>query len=132
MLLLFCVCMHACVKLVILQFYVCKTSLKNQNLNCIALILSETGESIARLLTRMCLRSEVIEGGSKVKVQIPPTRADVIHACDIIEDVAIAYGYNNIKMTIPHSGTIAAEVSCVWMLLVVSAHIFCTNKLLTI
>ncbi|XP_014665545.1 PREDICTED: phenylalanine--tRNA ligase beta subunit-like isoform X2 [Priapulus caudatus] len=73
--------------------------------------IRESGETIATLLTKMCLKSEVIEDGSKVKIDIPPTRADVIHACDIIEDVAIAYGYNNIKKTIPNSGTIAAEFS---------------------
>lgn len=44
-------------------------------------------------------------------VEIPPTRHDVIHPCDIYEDVAIAYGYNEIEKTIPHISTIAAEVS---------------------
>ena len=32
-------------------------------------------------------------------------RSDVLHACDIAEDVAIAYGYNNIKQTIPKAST---------------------------
>lgn len=42
----------------------------------------------------MCLVTEVVsEDASKnLKVKIPPTRHDVIHACDIYEDVAIAYG----------------------------------------
>ncbi len=30
-----------------------------------------------------------------VEVTIPPTRHDVLHPCDIYEDVAIAHGYNN-------------------------------------
>ena len=34
---------------------------------------------------------------------------DVIHACDVIEDVAIAYGYNNIKRTIPNTNCIAEQ-----------------------
>ena len=34
----------------------------------------------------------------------------VIHGCDIMEDVAIAYGYNNIEETIPKSMTIANQV----------------------
>ena len=34
----------------------------------------------------------------------------MLHACDIMEDVAIAYGYNNIKMTFPKVNTIADEV----------------------
>ena len=37
--------------------------------------ISEGAESIAKLLTRMCLKSEVVEGGKCVKVEIPPTRA---------------------------------------------------------
>ncbi len=34
----------------------------------------------------------------------------MLHACDIIEDVAIAYGYNNIVQTIPDVNTIAQQV----------------------
>jgi phenylalanyl-tRNA synthetase beta chain len=33
----------------------------------------------------------------------------VIHACDIIEDVAIAYGFDNIKKTIPNTNCIADQ-----------------------
>jgi len=33
------------------------------------------------------------------KVIVPPVRTDTIHACDIMEDLAIAYGYNNIQTT---------------------------------
>lgn len=29
-----------------------------------------------------------------VRVHVPPTRSDVLHAVDVIEDVAIAYGFN--------------------------------------
>ena len=36
--------------------------------------------------------------------------ADVLHACDIIEDVAIAYGFNNIKMTFPKTTCVAKQV----------------------
>jgi phenylalanyl-tRNA synthetase beta chain len=43
-----------------------------------------------------------------VDVYVPVTRADVLHQCDIMEDVAIAYGFNNLKRTFPgKSGTIA-------------------------
>ena len=35
---------------------------------------------------------------------------DVIHACDIIEDVAIAYGYNNVEKVIPQISTTAEQV----------------------
>ena len=39
--------------------------------------INEGAESVATLLTKMCLRSEVIEGGRSVKIEIPPTRAGV-------------------------------------------------------
>lgn len=44
-------------------------------------------------------------------VSVPPTRPDVIHAADIIEDVAIAHGYDNIKKTIPNTNTTAEQVT---------------------
>jgi phenylalanyl-tRNA synthetase beta chain len=34
-------------------------------------------------------------------VYVPPYRADVMNTIDIIEDIAIAYGYNNFKPTLP-------------------------------
>uniref|UniRef100_A0A8C0FRT0 Phenylalanine--tRNA ligase beta subunit n=1 Tax=Bubo bubo TaxID=30461 RepID=A0A8C0FRT0_BUBBB len=72
--------------------------------------ISETPSSLAKLLTRMCLKSHVIGNGNNIEIEIPPTRADIIHACDIVEDAAIAYGYNNIQMTIPKTYTIANQL----------------------
>lgn len=43
-----------------------------------------------------------------IDVHIPPTRADVLHQCDIMEDVAIAYGFNRLPRSFPSkSGTVA-------------------------
>ena len=39
--------------------------------------ISESADSIAKLLTRMCLKSEVADNGSHVKIEVPPTRAGV-------------------------------------------------------
>uniref|UniRef100_A0A672NFS6 Phenylalanine--tRNA ligase beta subunit n=1 Tax=Sinocyclocheilus grahami TaxID=75366 RepID=A0A672NFS6_SINGR len=72
--------------------------------------LDESAESIAQLLTRMCLRSEVSGEGDLIQVEIPPTRADVIHACDIMEDAAIAYGFNNIVRSTPRTYTVANQL----------------------
>ena len=44
-----------------------------------------------RLLVRMGYK---IDGGGVV---IPPYRVDIMHLVDILEDVAIAYGYNRFK-----------------------------------
>ncbi|TPP56449.1 Phenylalanyl-tRNA synthetase beta chain [Fasciola gigantica] len=46
-------------------------------------------------------------GSGLLSVRIPPTRHDILHACDIVEDVAIAYGYDNIPESMPHTYCIA-------------------------
>lgn len=71
--------------------------------------ISESGGDLAKLLTKMCLKSELKSNKEEIKVVIPPTRHDVIHACDIYEDVAIAYGYNKIKRTLPRTNTIGEQ-----------------------
>uniref|UniRef100_A0AAY5KNC6 Phenylalanine--tRNA ligase beta subunit n=1 Tax=Esox lucius TaxID=8010 RepID=A0AAY5KNC6_ESOLU len=72
--------------------------------------ISESTERIAQLLTKMCLRSEVMSDGEQIEVEIPPTRSDVIHACDIMEDAAMAYGFNNIIRTTPRTYTVANQL----------------------
>ncbi|XP_059489950.1 phenylalanine--tRNA ligase beta subunit isoform X2 [Neocloeon triangulifer] len=69
--------------------------------------LQESPENIAKLLSKMCLGTKV--EGEKIKVEIPPTRHDIIHPCDIFEDVGIAYGYNNIPKTLPTAATISQQ-----------------------
>lgn len=46
-----------------------------------------TPEEMANSLTRMCLKS-TIQADGQLQVEIPPTRHDVIHACDVYEDVS--------------------------------------------
>ena len=41
----------------------------------------------------------------------------IMHACDIMEDAAIAFGYDNIRMTLPHSNTIAEQVSHLYVMI---------------
>lgn len=38
---------------------------------------------------------------NKITVDIPLFRGDLLHECDIAEDLAIAYGYNNIESVLP-------------------------------
>jgi phenylalanyl-tRNA synthetase beta chain len=52
-------------------------------------------EEIIALLEKMQLKAKSI-GDGKLRVSCPPTRSDVLHACDIAEDVAIAFSYNKI------------------------------------
>lgn len=47
-----------------------------------------------------------------IDVHIPPTRADILHQCDIMEDVAIAYGFNKLPRSFPsRSGTVAQPLA---------------------
>ena len=47
-----------------------------------------------------------------IDVHVPPTRADVLHQADIMEDVAIAYGFNRLPRSFPNiSGTIAQPLA---------------------
>nr|ALS04329.1 phenylalanyl-tRNA synthetase beta chain [Acartia pacifica] len=66
-------------------------------------------KQIAALLSKMCLESTVNKDDT-ISVTIPPTRHDVIHPCDIYEDVAIAFGYNNIEKMTPHTLTVAKQL----------------------
>lgn len=60
-------------------------------------------EKVIKLLEKMG------HGYSKGKVLIPCYRADILHQIDLIEDIAIAYGYENIPEEIPNVATIGKE-----------------------
>lgn len=44
-----------------------------------------------------------------VSVYVPVFRSDVLHECDIIEDIAIAYGFNNFEIKMPTFYTLGSE-----------------------
>ncbi|KAJ5157280.1 Phenylalanine--tRNA ligase beta subunit [Penicillium canariense] len=71
--------------------------------------LSLSPAEISNLLTKMAYRAKPsINNADSIDVEIPPTRADVLHQCDIMEDVAISYGFNNLPRSFPSkSGTVA-------------------------
>ena len=50
---------------------------------------------IKDLLERMMYEVELVDG--KARVRYPAFRDDIMHARDVLEDVLIAYGYNNIE-----------------------------------
>ncbi len=64
---------------------------------------------MAELLAKMCLNSRVVNE-NQISVRIPPTRSDILHSCDIIEDLGISYGYNNIVTKFPNSNCFSEEV----------------------
>ena len=65
--------------------------------------LEETPEKICNLLSKMCyIAKPSSKNKNIIEVSVPPTRADVLHQCDIMEDVAIAYGFNNLPRSSPN------------------------------
>jgi phenylalanyl-tRNA synthetase beta chain len=49
------------------------------------------------------------DDGKTLKVEVPPVRSDILHECDIVEDIGIAYGYNNIPRELPPTNTIGKQ-----------------------
>ncbi|BEJ18163.1 hypothetical protein CspHIS471_0704400 [Cutaneotrichosporon sp. HIS471] len=65
-------------------------------------------EEWAGLLTKMSLAATVSKADHDVlDVLVPCTRPDILHECDIMEDAAIAYGYNNLPTSMEGSATVA-------------------------
>ncbi|KAF8341323.1 phenylalanyl-tRNA synthetase [Cantharellus anzutake] len=63
---------------------------------------------IIKLLNQMTLSATQSESSQdELGVEIPPTRPDILHECDIVEDAAIAYGFNNLTKTFPSTSTVA-------------------------
>ncbi|KAI0106117.1 phenylalanyl-tRNA synthetase beta chain [Hypoxylon sp. NC0597] len=60
--------------------------------------LSESAESISKLLSKMALivKPSSEDPSGLIEVTIPPTRADILQRCDIMEDLGIAYGFNRL------------------------------------
>lgn len=52
--------------------------------------------------------AELLEDDTVLEVTVPPTRSDILHSVDIAEDVAIAYGFNNIVKSVPKTNTVGA------------------------
>jgi phenylalanyl-tRNA synthetase beta chain len=63
--------------------------------------------TVARCLGRM--RMDCAPSGDGVCVGIPSYRVDILHDVDIVEDVAIGYGFNRIEATLPRTMTIGSE-----------------------
>ena len=77
-----------------------KVSLENIN-SLLGIELSE--KELSKLLPKMGHEY------SKGNVSVPAWRTDILHEVDVIEDVAIAYGYENIVPEIPQISTIGEE-----------------------
>jgi phenylalanyl-tRNA synthetase beta chain len=45
-----------------------------------------------------------------VKVQVSPIRADILHACDVAEEIGIGYGFNKIPFVYPPTNTVGSFI----------------------
>jgi len=63
--------------------------------------------AMCQCLTRMGYSAE--PKGRKVKVYSSPVRMDLIHTADVVEDVAIGYGYENFGHSSPRFNTVGGE-----------------------
>lgn len=72
------------------------------------------GPAVVRALRRM--RMDAKADRKRVQVGIPPYRVDILHDVDIVEDVAIGYGYNRIEPKLPQTMTVGQELPMTTML----------------
>lgn len=71
-----------------------------------AIGVSLEADEVTQLLKKMQLDAKKFDSADnqcKINVLIPPTRSDILHPCDVMEDVAIAFGYNEIPKRKPAS-----------------------------
>ncbi|RDA85006.1 hypothetical protein CP532_2045 [Ophiocordyceps camponoti-leonardi (nom. inval.)] len=74
--------------------------------------LNESPQSLCTLLAKMSYESRPSDTDANLlEIAIPPTRADVLHQCDIMEDLAVCYGFNKLPRTAPaRSATVGAPL----------------------
>ncbi|KAJ3989672.1 phenylalanyl-tRNA synthetase subunit beta [Lentinula detonsa] len=69
--------------------------------------LSLNTDQVGKLLSKMSLFPIVsTTNADEIDVSIPPTRPDIFHECDLMEDAAIAYGFNNLPHRFPPTTTV--------------------------
>jgi len=67
-----------------------------------------TPQQIVEQLQRMRFGASVNENGF-IDVSSPAYRADILHTWDILEDISIGYGYDNIPLVIPKTVTVGKQ-----------------------
>lgn len=81
-------------------------SIKREYVNRLLGLKLNSGE-IARSLQRS--RIGASKNGSSIKCKIPRYRIDIMHDVDLVEDVAIGYGINEMGATYPRSSSVGAK-----------------------
>lgn len=75
--------------------------------SCLGLNLDAT--QISKLLKKMSLNAKLPAKDGLLEVDVPITRSDILHQCDIMEDAAVAYGFNNLSRTKPKGESLIAS-----------------------
>ncbi|MFH1432252.1 MAG: phenylalanine--tRNA ligase subunit beta [archaeon] len=70
--------------------------------------LGLSGDDVAGLLLKMRYGVKPSAGGM-LSVLVPAYRTDILHPIDLVEDVAIAYGYENFREDMPKIATVGEE-----------------------
>jgi len=65
-------------------------------------------DEVCNLMKRMGYIAHPEE--KKISFDVPPYRADIMHQVDLVEDVAIAYGYENFAPELPNFVTVGSEL----------------------
>ncbi len=73
---------------------------------------ASAGEIISHLtrMGYMALENTTPRKDAVLRVGIPPYRADILHPVDLVEDVAIAMGYQKLQPTLPRVPTIGKDL----------------------
>ncbi|KAK0545855.1 phenylalanine--tRNA ligase subunit beta [Tilletia horrida] len=72
--------------------------------------LNLTAPQIAEYLQRMGHTASPAADNETINVEVPVTRPDILHECDLMEDVAVAYGFDNLPKRFPSTNTVAAPL----------------------
>ena len=73
--------------------------------------LDQDAEKIAGLLRRMGHGAQPsATDPDVVEVQVPVTRPDILHECDLMEDAAVAHGFDNLPKTFPTTNTVGGPL----------------------
>ncbi|KYK21894.1 phenylalanyl-tRNA synthetase beta subunit [Thermoplasmatales archaeon SG8-52-4] len=68
------------------------------------------GKEVIKCIEKMGYNAS-IKNKNYVSIEIPAWRADILHDIDLVEDVAVGYGYDNYKMDLPKDLTFGKKLS---------------------
>lgn len=71
--------------------------------------LALDAEDCAELLKKMRFGA-IVKNNSSITAQIPSYRTDIMHSIDLVEEIAIAYGYDMFDISIPRVPTTGKEL----------------------